>query len=109
MATTAPLAYNTGSPIQGTEQVGDLAIGITNQDYSTNPGGVTWWMSPDEELGYVIAHPVSGNTQLTPIFSGAPSGHLTLSSTYKGVNISLSNNDQTAYQQFGYQSSVRAY
>jgi hypothetical protein len=44
-----------------------LAIGITNQNYSINPGGVFWWMGPDEDLGYVIAVPVSGNTQSTPI------------------------------------------
>jgi hypothetical protein len=67
MATTTPFAYNTGSPIDGTIQVGDLAVGTTNQDYSSNPGGVTWWMGPDEDLGYVIAKPVSGNTQPTPI------------------------------------------
>jgi hypothetical protein len=58
MATTTPLAYNTGSPIGGTSQVGDLAVGTSPQDYSTSPGGVPWWMGPDEELGYVIAVPV---------------------------------------------------
>ena len=64
---TIPLSYNTGSTIGGTTQVGSLAVGTTEQDYSGNIGGVKWWMSPDEELGYVIAHPVSGNTQPTPI------------------------------------------
>jgi hypothetical protein len=68
MATTTPLAYNpTTSPISGTTQVGQLAVGTTNQDYSISPGGVTWWMGPDEDLGYVIAVPVSGNTQPTEI------------------------------------------
>jgi len=67
MATTTPLAYNTGSTIPGTTQIGDLAVGTTDQDYSTNPGGVTWWMGPDEDLGYVIGVPVSGNTQPTQI------------------------------------------
>ena len=67
MATTTPFAYNTGSPIDGTTQVGDLAVGTTNQDYSISPGGVPWWMGPNEELGYVIASPVSSNTQPTPI------------------------------------------
>ena len=66
MATT-PLAYNVGSAIAGTTQVGDLAVGTTDQDYSINPGGVPWWMGADEEIGYVIAVPVSGNTQPTPI------------------------------------------
>jgi len=68
MATTTPLAYNPSlSPISGTTQVGQLAVGTTNQDYSISPGGVTWWMGPDEDLGYVIAVPVSGNTQPTQI------------------------------------------
>jgi hypothetical protein len=106
MATTTPLAYNTGSTISGTIQVGNLAVGTTVQDYSSNLGGVTWWMGPDEELGYVIAKPISGNTQPTPIFSGAPSGQMSCSTIYKGININLSNNNQTAFQQFGYQMSV---
>jgi hypothetical protein len=67
MATT-PLAYNPSlSPIDGTDQVGTLAVGITEQDYSSSPGGVTWWMGPEETDGYVIAVPVSGNTQPTQI------------------------------------------
>ena len=69
MATSTPLAYNTGPNISGTTQIGSLAIGITSQEYSKNIGGVTWWMGPDQDLGYVIAVPVSGNTQPTP-FSG---------------------------------------
>jgi hypothetical protein len=67
MATTNPFAYNTGSTIGGTTQVGSLAVGTTNQNYSGNIGGVPWWMGPDEELGYVIAHPVPSNTQPTQI------------------------------------------
>jgi hypothetical protein len=67
MAITTPLAYNTGAPIGGTTQVGNLAVGDSSQDYSTNPGGIPWWMGPNEETGYVIAVPVSGNTQPTPI------------------------------------------
>ena len=67
MATTNPLAYNTGPSIPGTNQIGSLAVGVTDQEYSGNIGGVPWWMSPDENLGYVIAHPVPGNTQPTPI------------------------------------------
>jgi len=68
MATTTPLAYNpSASPIAGTSQVGTLAVGTSPQDYSINPGGVPWWMGPDEELGYVIGVSVPGNTQPTPI------------------------------------------
>jgi len=67
MATTRPFAYNTGSTIDGTIQIGNIAIGVTEQDYSQNPGGVKWWMGPDEELGYVIAHEVPAGDQPTPV------------------------------------------
>jgi uncharacterized delta-60 repeat protein len=53
--------------ISGTTQDGTLALGTTQQDYSVRPGGVTWWMGPDEDLGYIIAFPVPNNTQPTPI------------------------------------------
>jgi hypothetical protein len=102
MATT-PIAYNPSqSPIDGTDQVGTLAVGITEQDYNLSPGGVSWWMGPEESTGYVIAVPVSGNTQPTPI----PDDALFLSPIYKGTDIVLSNNNQTAAQIFGYQQSV---
>ena len=53
-----PVAYNPSlSPIAGTQQIGDLAIGTTEQSYSTKPGGVVWWMSPDQTPGYIIAAP----------------------------------------------------
>ena len=64
MATSRPFAYNTGSPIDGTTQVGDLAVGIPTSGFTNSP---QFWNGPDEELGYVIASPVSGNTQPTPI------------------------------------------
>jgi hypothetical protein len=67
MATTRPFAYNTGSTITGTIQIGNIAIGVSNQDYSQNPGGVKWWMGPDEELGYVIAHEVPPGNQPTEV------------------------------------------
>jgi hypothetical protein len=64
MATTRPFSYNTGSPISGTTQVGNLAVGYPTSGYT----GMEWWNGPDEDLGYVIAQPVSGDTQPTPIF-----------------------------------------
>ena len=67
MATTKPFAYNIGPLISGTTQVGDLAVGYINVDYSANYGGVEWWMGPDEDLGYVIAVPVSGGNQPIPL------------------------------------------
>jgi hypothetical protein len=65
---STPIAYNTGSAISGTIQVGYLAVGTSSQDYSSNPGGIDWWMGPDDSTGYVIATPVSGGNQPTPIF-----------------------------------------
>jgi hypothetical protein len=97
MSTTRPFAYNSGSPITGTEQVGDLAVGYPTSGYT----GMKWWNGPDEDLGYVIAQPVSGDTQPTNV----PEDALTLSSTYKGVDIVL-NTNQSAAQIFGYQQSV---
>lgn len=64
---TTPLAYNVGTPIYGTTQVGNLAVGTTEQDYSGDLGGVKWWMGPDEELGYVIGIPFPSNNHPTPI------------------------------------------
>ena len=98
MSTTRPFAYNPGSPITGTEQVGDLAVGYPTSGYT----GMEWWNGPDEDLGYVIAQPVSGDTQPTNV----PDDALFLSTTYKGTDISLSNNNQTASQIFSYSQTV---
>jgi hypothetical protein len=100
MATARPFAYNTGSAIDGTVQVGDLAVGFPTSGFSST--GLVWWNGPDEELGYVIAKSVPNNSQPTPV----PDDALILSTTYKGVDIVLSNNNQTAAQIFGYQQSV---
>jgi hypothetical protein len=67
MATTRPFAYNTGTTIDGTIQIGNIAIGVSDQDYSQDPGGVKWWMGPDEELGYVIANQVPTGDHPTPV------------------------------------------
>jgi len=64
MSTSRPFSYNTGSAIAGTEQVGSLAVGTPTSGFTSSP---QFWEGPDEELGYVIAVPVSGNTQPTPI------------------------------------------
>jgi hypothetical protein len=67
-------AYNTGSLISGTTQVGDIAISEANVEYSANYGGLQWWGGPDETNGYVIAHtdPTGGhNGQIsTPAYLG---------------------------------------
>ena len=93
--TTRPFAYNTGSAINGTDQIGDLAIGVDPDDYSKDPGGIKWWNGPDEDLGYVIAY--SQPDGLHPTQEGA-SNKLTLNPSYKGSDVNLSNNNQTAEQ-----------
>jgi hypothetical protein len=61
MATSRPFAYNTGSTITGTEQVGSIAIGYPTSGFTST--GLRWWSGPDEDLGYVIAHTVPSGTQ----------------------------------------------
>lgn len=65
MATARPFAYNTGTGITGTTQVGNLAVGYPTAGFIAT--GLEWWMGADEDLGYVIAAPVPGDTQPTPI------------------------------------------
>jgi hypothetical protein len=49
-------AYNpTQASISGATLVGTLAVGSSELNYSSNPGGITWWMGPEESTGYVIA------------------------------------------------------
>ena len=66
MATSRPFAYNTGSTISGTEQIGDIAIGTNSLNYTSGVGGVHWWNGPDEDLGYVITHTVPQGNQPNP-------------------------------------------
>ena len=64
MATSRPFAYNTGSQILGTIQVGSLAVGTPTSGFTSSP---QFWNGADEDLGYVIAQSISANTQPTPI------------------------------------------
>lgn len=66
MPTARPFAFNPGSPIAGTEQVGDIAVGTTPQNYSGGYGGVRWWNGPDEDLGYVICYSVPSENHPSP-------------------------------------------
>ena len=54
MSITNPFAYNTGSTISGTEQFGNIAVGLPTSGFEST--GLKWWNGPDQELGYVIAH-----------------------------------------------------
>ena len=64
MATARPFAYNIGSSIPGTEQLGDLSIGYPISGFTDTP---QYWNGPDEELGYIIAQSVPDNSQPTPL------------------------------------------
>ncbi len=65
MATARPFAYNTGSTISGTIQVGNLAVGYPTAGFAST--GLEWWNGPDEDLGYVIAQQVPDDSQPTPV------------------------------------------
>jgi hypothetical protein len=59
MATITPVAYKTGGgSIAGTTKYGNLYVGTTAQDYGVvgANNGVVFYSSPNQELGYVIAH-----------------------------------------------------
>jgi len=57
MATARPFAFNTGSTVSGTTQIGDLGVGVDAIRYDLHPGDITWYMGADEELGYIVARP----------------------------------------------------
>jgi hypothetical protein len=63
MATARPFAYNTGSTISGTTQIGSLAVGTPTSGFTGNP---KWWNGPDEDLGYVICRPNTSGNQPNP-------------------------------------------
>ena len=60
-----PFAFNPGSPIAGTTQIGDLAVGTPTVGFEAS--GVQFWNGPSESAGWIIAKPVPSNTQPTPI------------------------------------------
>lgn len=92
MPTTRLFAYNSGTTINGTVQVGDIAIGVsTSLNYSQNAGGVRWWNGPDEDLGYVIAHTTPSGTQPNPDNVPAYIGFWRTTSKTENSLISLTN------------------
>ena len=89
MATSRPFAYNTGSTLPYTDQVGDIAVGTGNIEYAADYGGLKWWGGPDEDLGYVIAHTVPAGNQPNPLNIPAYLGFLrsTLKTEQSYVNL----------------------
>jgi hypothetical protein len=67
MAVARPFAYNTGSTITGTDQIGDIAIGVDELNYPDGVGGVQWWYGPNETLGYIITKAVPDGSQPNPL------------------------------------------
>lgn len=60
MATTRPFAKNTGSAINGTTQVGNIASGNPNNGFAAT--GLAWFNGPNEESGYIVCGESSGNS-----------------------------------------------
>jgi len=96
MATSRSFAYNTGVPISGTEQVGDIAAGTPDVGYEAT--GLEWWNGPDEDLGYVICESVPNETQSTPV-------KMYLNPNNVGAGNTLSNNNTTVTST-GYSSVI---
>ncbi len=104
--TTRPYAYNTGSTISGTTQFGNIAVGVNGTyDFSTNPGGVQWYMGPDEELGDIIGIPtITGNSVEFYRTNGrTPSGY-TITEQY----VLISNNISSRRGYTGFTNTVDA-
>jgi hypothetical protein len=66
MPLTRPFAFNIGSPLPGTSQVGYIAAGGTATGYNAGYGGVRWFDGPDESVGYILAYPVLSGNQPNP-------------------------------------------
>lgn len=67
MSKIRAFTYNNGSAIGDNSQLGDLGIGRLGYRYDNNPGGKTWWGSPDEDLTYYIAKDVPTEDHSTPV------------------------------------------
>ena len=87
MPTTRPFAYNTGSTLSNTAQFGNIAV-LTGL---TLPGGVQWWMGPDEDLGYVITEQNTAGNQPNPLSIPAFLGFYRTSSFSDSLYITLAN------------------
>lgn len=89
MATITPVAFYTGGTIAGTTQIGNLSVGTSPQDYGVVGGnnGITFWATPDQNNGYVIAHDDllaghTGNTVIGGIPTKVPGQKVGFWSTY---------------------------
>lgn len=90
-----------GSLPAGTTGVGNIVIGVTDQDYN-NLEGLDFFAGPDEDLGYIIAKHNTANNQPTHIAVD----NLYLDPLNKAIDITLSNSNRTATQGLNYTQSV---
>lgn len=67
MSSILPIAFNSGSTVPQTTQLGNLAIGVGAQDYGAYPNGITFWASPDLDLYYIIASPNPNGDSPNPL------------------------------------------
>ena len=71
MATARPFAYNPGSAIAGTEQIGNLEVGTPSAGFTSSP---QFWNGPNEDLGYLMlgasVTTYSSGTQTITNFNG---------------------------------------
>lgn len=63
---TRPFSRSTVD-IAGTTRIGSLVVGRDPLDYSSKPGGVTWWMGPEEYPRWIIAKDVAAANFPTPV------------------------------------------
>ena len=69
MGTVRTFAYNSGSAIPGTTQVGFIAAGLSGPiKYNES---IAWWPGPDEDTGYVICHTSGARTAARGAYSVA--------------------------------------
>jgi hypothetical protein len=99
MATSRPFSYTPGSHPTGTHKVGNILIGLPLDGFDASR--LEGWNGPDEELGYIIPMPVSGDTQPSNV-----EYRTYLDPSHKGSNITLTGSNQTANQANGSQQSV---
>jgi hypothetical protein len=112
MATTRPFAYNLGSSIDGTEQLGNLAIGTPTSGFTQSP---KFWNGPDEDLGYVITHQTpsgqpgaDGTTAFLGFFRSTDlteGSFITLSETIAGQSFATGEESKTWLNNNGYWTS----
>lgn len=60
-------AYNTGSPVDGTGQIGNIAYEITNSAWQADIGGLEWWNGPEERNAWIIGKDWPAGDWNTPI------------------------------------------